>query len=142
MEFSEYYIAYFDVLGSKSFFKGDEEATLNFLKRLSGMFDRSIRQTNSINFSPTLNVLAGMNVEYKFFSDNVALYLKVSDSPIEIVRLLTFLESICMVQRDVLFEEKLLLRGGVVKGKLYSDETMIIGPVLIDAYNLELFVSP
>ena len=83
-----------------------------------------------------------MNVEYKFFSDNVALYLKVSDSPIEIVRLLTFLESICMVQRDVLFEEKLLLRGGVVKGKLYSDETMIIGQALIDAYNLELFVSP
>ena len=142
MEFSEYYIAYFDVLGSKSFFKGDEYAALNFLKRLSGMFDRSIRQINSINFSPTLNVLAGMNVEYKFFSDNVALYLKVSDSSIEIVRLLTFLESICMVQRDVLFEEKLLLRGGVVKDKLYSDETMIIGQALIDAYNLELFVSP
>ena len=33
MEFSEYYIAYFDVLGSKSFFKGDEDAALIFLKQ-------------------------------------------------------------------------------------------------------------
>ena len=79
-----------------------------------------------------------MNVEYKLFSDNVALCLKVSDSPIEIVRLLTFLESIAIIQRDILFNEKLLLRGGVVKGELYSDETMIIGQALIDAYNLEL----
>lgn len=137
MEFSEYYIAYFDVLGSKSYFEGKDDAALDFLQKLRRMIDRAIRQTVSINSSPTLNVQAGMNVEYKLFSDNVALYLKASDSPIEIVRLLTFLESITSVQRDVFFEEKLLLRGGVVKGKLYSDETLIIGQALIDAYKLE-----
>ena len=32
MEFSEYYIAYFDVLGSKSFFKGKNDATLDFCR--------------------------------------------------------------------------------------------------------------
>ena len=137
MEFSEYYIAYFDVLGSKSFFKGKNDATLDFLQKLRGTINRAISQAISLNSSPTLK-LAGMNVEYKLFSDNVALCLKVSDSPIEIVRLLTFLESIAIIQRDILFNEKLLLRGGVVKGELYSDETMIIGQALIDAYNLEL----
>ena len=64
MEFSEYYIAYFDVLGSKSYFEGKDDAALDFLQKLRRMIDRAIRQTVSINSSPTLNVQAGMNVEY------------------------------------------------------------------------------
>ena len=137
MEFSEYYVAYFDVLGCRSYFEGREEATLEFLRKLKGMIDCSRRSAQIINASKTLNLLPEMKIHYKIFSDNVTLYIKVTKSPLEIVRLLTFLQTITELQRDVLFDYGLLLRGGVTVGKLYSDETLIIGRALISAVELE-----
>ena len=78
-----------------------------------------------------------MGVEYKLFSDNVALYMKVGNSRIEIIRLLTFLEAIASIQKDVLFLCKLPLRGGIAKGSLCSEGSVFVGKALIDASELE-----
>lgn len=137
MQFGEYYIAYFDVLGCKSYFAGDDNAALSFLYKLKGMVACSLKATLAINNSRTLNALPEMKIEYRLFSDNVALYLKITDSPLEIIRLLTFLQVIAELQRDVLFGHGLLLRGGVAAGRFYSDETLIMGPALIEAVKLE-----
>lgn len=137
MEFGEYYIAYFDVLGCKSYFAGDDNAALSFLYQLKGMVACSLKAALGINNSKTLNTLPEMKIEYRLFSDNVALYLKATDSPLEIIRLLTFLQVIAELQREVLFGHGLLLRGGATAGKFYSDETLIMGPALIEAVKLE-----
>ena len=137
MQFGKYYIAYFDVLGCKSYFAGDDNAALTFLLKLKGMVDCSLKAALGINNSRTLNALPEMKIEYRLFSDNVALYLKITDSPLEIIRLLTFLQVIAELQRDILFGHGLLLRGGVTAGKFYSDETLIMGPALIEAVKLE-----
>lgn len=137
MEFTDYYIVYFDVLGCKSFFEGDESTALDFLVSVRQMIDSSVNVASLINQSMNLKDLPDMKVEYKLFSDNVALYLKVTDSQLEIIRLLTFLEVVADLQKNVLFRSKLLLRGGVVKGKMYSDDTLIMGQALIDAVKLE-----
>lgn len=137
MEFDNYYVAYFDVLGCKSYFEGDEKAALDFLFKLKGMIDCSQRTAQVINASRTLDYLPEMKIHHKIFSDNVALYLRVTDSPLEIIRLLTFLQTIAELQRIILFNYGLLLRGGVSVGKLYSDETLIMGSALIDAVKLE-----
>ncbi len=137
MQFGEYYIAYFDVLGCKSYFAGDDNAALSFLYKLKGMVACSLKSVLGINNSRTLKALPEMKIEYRLFSDNVALYLKITDSPLEIIRLLTFLQVIAELQRDVLFGHGLLLRGGVAAGKFYSDETLIMGPALIEAVKLE-----
>ena len=137
MEFTDYYIAYFDVLGCKSYFNGDAKAELEFVKNLKGMVNTAVEYAKSINLSSVLSQHADMHVEYRLFSDNVALYMKVGDSQLEIIRLLTFLEAISSAQRETFFSCKLLLRGGVVKGRLYSDESFFVGKGLIDAVALE-----
>lgn len=137
MDFSEYYIAYFDVLGCKSFFSGDERTELDFVQNLRGMVNTAVEHAKSINGSLVLSQHADMHVEYRLFSDNVALYMKVGGSQLEIIRLLTFLEAISSAQRETFFSCKLLLRGGVVKGRLYSDESFFVGKGLIDAVVLE-----
>lgn len=137
MEFNEYYIAYFDVLGCKSYFSGDELAELDFVQNLKGMVNTAVEYAKSINRSPVLSMQADMHIEYRLFSDNVALYMKVGNSQLEIVRLLTFLEAISSAQRETLFSCKLLLRGGVVKGRLYSEESIFVGKGLVDAVALE-----
>jgi hypothetical protein len=137
MEFNEYYIAYFDVLGCKSYFSGDERAEFDFVQKLKGMVNTAIECAKSINCSPVLSSHADMHIEYRLFSDNIALYMKVGKSQLEIVRLLTFLEAISSAQRDTLFTCKLLLRGGVVKGRLCSDDSFFVGKGLIDAVAIE-----
>jgi len=137
MEFGEYYIAFFDVLGCKSYFAGDDQLEIDFVQKLKGMINTAIEYANSINSSPILGLQADMHIEYRLFSDNVALFMKVGDSQLEIVRLLTFLEAISSAQRETMFSYKLLLRGGVVKGRLYLDESFFVGKGLIDADALE-----
>jgi hypothetical protein len=58
MEFSDYYIAYFDVLGCKSFFSGNEQAELEFVQNLKKMIERSVKSAISINSSFVLSQLA------------------------------------------------------------------------------------
>lgn len=137
MEFNEYYIAYFDVLGCKSYFSGDEQAEIDFVQNLKGMVNTAVGYARSINSSRVLGRQADMHIEYRLFSDNVALFMKVGNSQLEIVRLLTFLEAISSAQRETLFSCKLLFRGGIVKGRLYSDESFFVGKGLIDAVALE-----
>ena len=78
-----------------------------------------------------------MQIECRLFSDNIVLYLKITNSPLEIIRVLTFLQVVAELQRGVLFNQGLLLRGGVAAGEFYSDETLIMGPALIKAVELE-----
>lgn len=137
MESNEYYIAYFDVLGCKSYFSGNERFEIDFVQKLKGMINTAVEFAKSINSSPVLSLQADMHIEYRLFSDNVALYMKIGNSHLEIVRLLTFLEAISSAQRETLFSYKLLLRGGVVKGRLYSDDFFFVGKGLIDADALE-----
>ena len=137
LEFNEYYIAYFDVLGCKSYFSGDELVEIDFVQKLKGMVNTAVEYAKSINNSPVLSLQADMHIEYRLYSDNVALYMKVGDSQLEIVRLLTFLEAVSSAQRETIFSYKLLLRGGVVKGRLYLDESFFVGKGLIDADALE-----
>ena len=137
MQFGEYYIAYFDVLGCKSYFSGDERTEIDFVQNLKGMVNTAVEYARSISSSRVLGQQADMHIEYRLFSDNVALFMKVGDSQLEIVRLLTFLEAISSAQRETMFSYKLLLRGGVVKGRLYLDESFFVGKGLIDADALE-----
>lgn len=127
MQFGEYYIAYFDVLGCKSYFSGDERTEFDFVQNLNGMVNTAVECARSISSSRVLGQQADMHIEYRLFSDNVALFMKVGDSQLEIVRLLTFLEAISSAQRETMFSYKLLLCGGVVKGRLYLDESFFVG---------------
>lgn len=137
MEFSEYYVAYFDVLGYKEAFKKSEDVSAKFVESI----ERSIgltKQIVSIFNDPSLESIDEMaKTEYKVFSDNALVCRKRREYPLSEFDLVYFLRLIATIQR-VFFElSHLIVRGGVTKGPLYLTNDLVGGKVLIDAVELE-----
>jgi len=67
-----------------------------------------------------------------YFSDSIVLSVKRHNN----IGLLTIFEILKRIQIK-LIERKILLRGGVVVGKLIHQDNLILGPAMIEAYDLE-----
>ncbi len=133
----EYYIAYFDILGYKEFFKQQPEKAAEFLK----MIHNAIQRTNShiaiINESEIYSDYGEIKVAAKVFSDNILLCMETSDKQFEPMRLLAFLKTVSDIQRGFVTEYGLFVRGGVIKGKLSFNNDYVFGQGIIDAVHLE-----
>ena len=136
IETSEYYVAYFDVLGYQEYFKKDQDATQKFIDDLCSAIDDTIGVINDMLSSDILK-LTQMNFKQRIFSDNILICLKKADTPLEPVRLLTFLQTIIDIQRKFVLDHGILLRGGISEGSLYIDETHLVGDVLIKVVSME-----
>lgn len=75
IETSDYYVAYFDVLGYKDNFNKDKKDVQIFIDDLCSAIDDTIAVINNMLSSDILK-LAQMNIEYRIFSDNVLICLK------------------------------------------------------------------
>ena len=103
IETSEYYVAYFDVLGYQEYFKKDQDATQKFIDDLCSAIDDTIGVINDMLSSDILK-LTQMNFKQRIFSDNILICLKKGDTPLEPVRLLTFLQTIIDIQRKFVLD--------------------------------------
>jgi hypothetical protein len=72
------------------------------------------------------------SVMITYFSDSIVISVRQHNS----VDLLTIFETLKKIQIR-LVERKILLRGGIVIGKLIHKENIILGPAMIEAYDLE-----
>lgn len=137
MEFSEYYVAYFDVLGYKETFKKSEDVSAKLVESI----ERSIgltKQIVSIFNDPSLESIAEMaKTEYKVFSDNVLICRKKREYPLSEFDLVYFLRLIATIQRIFFEGYQLVVRGGVTKGSLYLANDLVGGKALIDVVELE-----
>lgn len=137
MEFSEYYVAYFDVLGYKEAFKKSEDIS----KKLVEGIESSIKTTKdlvSIFNDPSLESIAEMaKIEYKVFSDNVLICRKKREYSLSEIDLVYFLRLIATIQRVFCEGSRLVVRGGITKGPLYLAKDFVAGKALIDAVELE-----
>lgn len=137
MEFSEYYVAYFDVLGYKEKFKKSEDIS----KKLVEGIESSIKTTKdlvSIFNDPSLESIAEMaKIEYKVFSDNVLICRKKREYSLSEIDLVYFLRLIATIQRVFCEGAHLVVRGGITKGPLYLTNDFVGGKALIDAVELE-----
>lgn len=143
----DYYIAYFDILGYRQFFKDNPEKVEDLLNEI---------HSAALNTKDTLTVpnnvdffdLIGVNVDFKvkIFSDNIIVCLKrdkknylecPEDNRNERLRAIMFLDRISTIQRNFIVKHKLFLRGGVTIGKISFNDDYVFGEGLIEVVDIE-----
>lgn len=123
-------VAFIDILNFKNKINATEdiddpkakiqlEKLIHVLEYIQKGFD-NILKTNQTAFQVTM------------FSDSVVFSVKETDS----ITFISIIEILKHLQIN-LIKDGILLRGGIVYGKIIHDERKIIGPALIDAYELE-----
>lgn len=133
----EYYIAYFDILGYKEFFKQQPEKAADLLKMIHNAIQRTNSHIETVNQSVIFKSYGQIEISVKVFSDNILLCMEATEKPHEPMRLLAFLKSVSDIQRGFVTEYGLFVRGGIVKGSLSLNSDYVFGQGLIDAVHLE-----
>lgn len=140
----EYYIAYFDILGYKEFFKEHPEQTESFLNEIHHAINNAkenLISSNKLNIFKSIKNFLNFRLEtkVKIFSDNFLVCLDVEENEliIEKFKILFLLENISEIQRYFIIRHKLFLRGGITKGKISFNNDYVFGPGLIEAVELE-----
>lgn len=137
LEFQDYYVAYFDVLGYKEYFKKDKTQILDFTQKLHLATNDTKNSLKFLTNSLLLGHLGNLKINHSIFSDNIVVYMKATHSPFEKIRLLTFLTTICDIQRHFVNDYGLLIRGSVTMGPFLATNNCIAGQALIDVVEAE-----
>lgn len=137
LEFQNYYVAYFDVLGYKEYFKQDTTQILNFTKNLHSAINDTKNSLQALTKSVLLDHLGNLKIYHTIFSDNIVIYMQATNLPFEKIQLLTFLTTICDIQRGFIHDYGLLLRGSVTMGPFLATNDYIAGQALIDVVEAE-----
>ena len=138
MEFSEYYVAYFDVLGYKEAFKKSEDVSAKLVDAIEFSI-KIMKEIVSIHNTTILGESTEKipEIEYKVFSDNVLICYKEMEDDLSALSLVSFLRLVATIQRIFFEGYHLIVRGGITKGPLYLTKDLVGGKALIDAVELE-----
>lgn len=128
IKYEDYYLCYFDILGYKELFEKEEQKHKIVLLELCEIFD-TIEQEIGLK-------IPQKDIQYRTFSDNVLICINHSKAS-ELDAINLFCNLMRRIQHDLLQKYKILLRGGVTKGKFYIDKSMVSGKGLIDVVELE-----
>lgn len=121
----QHYVAYFDVLGYKSFFSEDEN---DFQDMFNGILGIS-RYTKLISEEKIV-------LKRKMFSDNCIILLEEGlYSEMESLMILSKL--VAIMQIKILKDYRLPIRGGITKGLAYADDDIVFGQGVINVVNIE-----
>lgn len=137
LTFQNYYVAYFDVLGYKEYYKKDQTEILDFTRKLHSAIDDTKNSLKVFTESLLLGLLGNLKIDHAMFSDNIVIYMKATHSSLEKIRLLTFLTTICDIQRHFVNDYGILIRGSVTMGSFLATENHIAGQALIDVVEAE-----
>ena len=133
----EYYIAYFDLLGYKEFFRTKPEQVEQFLEDINLAIHSIGIYMQEIGASFIAGEIANIQIKKKIFSDNILLCLEVGETSSECARLLAFMASVADIQLSFILQYGLFLRGGVTIGKLSFNDEFVFGQGLIDVVEME-----
>ena len=133
----EYYIAYFDILGYKEFFKQQPEKVPELLNAIHDAIRRTNNHIGAANASPLMHGVAGIEIKAKIFSDNILLCMEVTSIPNEPFRLFQFLQIVADIQRGFVTEYGLFVRGAITKGTMSFNDDYVFGQGIIDAVTME-----
>lgn len=130
-QYREYYIAFLDMLGFKKIIEISScERILSIFDQIKKPYESALMLDNKILADQeTVNAL-----KIKVMSDSICFYVDTSMPN----ALLTLLLSCHAFQFNLLeFPEPVLLRGAIVRGKLYALNDIMFGPGLTKAYLME-----
>lgn len=141
MIFSDHYVAYFDILGYKDFFSSKPDKVVEFVKAIESANQKTSSMLGSIQNSHVGQMINTEEIGYRIFSDNILLYLPVTNFPYEKIRMLTFLTAVANIQKGFVNEFGLFVRGAITKGKFLCAESSIHGKALIDVVEMEKYAE-
>ena len=128
-------VASLDVLGIKEKLCGDQ--SLAVLTALHDEFSQSIKEIKQDD----KDFCVVNPYQFKVFSDNIAIVKELSNSRDLSVDLHNLAMFIMYFQARFWCRHQLISRGGIALGDCYVDDLMVLGPGLIEAYNLESLVA-
>jgi len=132
-KYSKKLFAFLDILGFEPIVN-ESRKNPQLISRIAEMLSRSEQiARESLKFRPTVLKVNPNDYAYRSFSDTSAIY-----GPYNSHDDLSFISAWIMMYQYLMWkEEQTFIRGAVVYGDLYSDENVLFGPALIDAYHLE-----
>ncbi len=136
----EYYIAYFDILGYRQFFKDQPEKAESFLKEVHSAIANTKHELSSLGNNSFLKDIVKVEVDFKvkIFSDNIFICLeRGNDTVYEKPKALLLLYFVSKIQRNFILVHSLFLRGCVTIGKISFNDDYIFGTGLIEAVEKE-----
>jgi len=128
-EYSSYYIAFLDLLGFKEIVKNK---TCN---EIAEIFDEVKTQyvigKVDQEKGTSIPVIPPEHIMYYIMSDSICIYIKD-----DIKYALPILLGLCLnfQLRMLSFSTPVLVRGSIAHGDLFSDQRIIFGPALVEAY--------
>lgn len=133
----KHYIAYMDILGYKDYLKSAPDKSQEYLNTILDAI-KKVKQSVSIfenRTMPMFRIDGGLR--YKVFSDNILLCMPVGEGKDEIRRAIVFLIIVASIQRGLVLQHGLIVRGGITSGDLFINDDIVYGQGLIDAVTLE-----
>lgn len=128
-----YIIAFLDMLGIKKEVKSENS---NIIQKMNAVYE--VIQKTIKNFNDKTKNKAYSKIKTKIFSDNIAFVLETKDSyPDRMLNLQILVAVLIQIQKVILINFEILIRGAICFGELYFDETFLCGKALVNAYNLE-----
>jgi hypothetical protein len=131
---SQYIVAYLDILGASSRMSQNIDSQLVPLNKLHNLY---VFVTELTEKSIGIKLFKG--IRFKIFSDNIIIAKKLSSDPSERIKgIFSLLNCVSHFQiSSVGVSVGWLVRGGITIGDFFIDNTMVWGPALLRAYELE-----
>ena len=123
-------VAFVDILGSSEEMKKNLQNTLN---TIHNAYDDALKIYNTI-FKDHRDI-----VQIRIFSDNIV--LSCPCKKIGLKRAVYLIVVLCALIQEKLLHYSVLSRGGIARGDFFTDDVMIWGNALVQAYNLECTVA-
>ena len=137
MNTKKHYIAYMDILGYSDYIEKNPDKENEFLHTVAEAIYKVKQNVLYISDIGKKGFKANIEIKCKTFSDNIIICMEATDSQNEISRIIPFLISVASIQKGLVIEHELLIRGGITIGDLYIDDDLVFGKGLIDAVRLE-----
>ena len=127
-EYKDCYIAFLDILGFKNFVEHAScEDILKIFDEIQHQYIVRINETDK----PLMDY---QKIHKKIMSDSICIYVETS-----VLNSLAGIISVCdyFQVRMLRLEQPILVRGAIVRGKIYAEDDITFGPGLSSAYLLE-----
>lgn len=133
-QYIDRYIAFLDLLGFKNALKNKTcSDIIQIFSKIKNPLD-GVYMSTGTEWIPIIDQNAVRKVNMKIMSDSICFYIDAVEK-----NALATLVSVCLLFQTSMaeLEEPIILRGGIVRGKLYAKGDITFGPGLSAAYILE-----
>lgn len=126
-EYSDYYFAFIDILGFKEIVKTKTCA------EIIEIFEEAKKEYIVSERKEEMDtpVIPSEEIHYYVMSDSICIFIREN-----MKSALSILSFICMYfqVRMLCLSTPVLVRGSIVKGKIYADSNVLFGPAMVEAY--------